>query len=151
MAKRFCQKMAAKFSGPFRVIDRFGQVAYKLQLSESFKIHHIFHVSQLKPVIGVDHVVTDLPTSLSKDDEFVLEPDDIVDTCDDDEGCLEVMLTWKGLATHECTWMLVKEFKHQFPQYQFEDKLNSGAGVLLCLRESTLGVTREWSKRVLMK
>ena len=134
VARRFCQKLAAKYYGPFKVLDRVGKVAYKLQLPESSRIHSVFHVSQLKPVIGKNHEVTDLPTSLSYDDEFVIEPDDIIDTRYDEEGRLEVLITWKGLPAHENTWMLVRELKHQFPHYQFEGKLNSGGGgVLLCL------------------
>ena len=134
VARRFCQKLAAKYYGPFKVLDRVGKVAYKLQLPESSRIHSVFHVSQLKPVIGKNHEVTDLPTSLSYDDEFVIEPDDIIDTRYDEEGRWEVLITWKGLPAHENTWMLVRELKHQFPHYQFEGKLNSGGGgVLLCL------------------
>lgn len=114
-AKRFCQKLAAKYYGPFKVIDRVGEVAYKLQLPESSRIHPVFHVSQLKPVIGAGHVVTTLPAAFSPLDEFVVEPDDIIDTRYDEEGRLEVLVTWKGLATHESTWMGVRDLKHQFP------------------------------------
>ena len=39
------QKLAFKFFGPFQVIARVGDVAYKLKLSEDLAIHPVFHVS----------------------------------------------------------------------------------------------------------
>jgi hypothetical protein len=41
-------KLHSKFYGPFKIIQKLGQVAYKLLLSEGCGIHPVFHVSHLK-------------------------------------------------------------------------------------------------------
>ena len=47
-------KLAPRYIGPFKILERRGEVAYQLELPESLVgVHDVFHVSQLKKCLRV--------------------------------------------------------------------------------------------------
>ena len=50
--KSASRKLSALWAGPYRVTGRVGAVAYRLSLPRDWGIHDVFHVSQLKAVVG---------------------------------------------------------------------------------------------------
>jgi hypothetical protein len=47
-------KLSPRFIGPFKILERKGEVAYKLELPYSLShVHDIFHVSQIKKCLRV--------------------------------------------------------------------------------------------------
>src|SRR5207237_7260902 len=52
-------KLAPRYVGPFRIVERCGSVAYQLELPPSMSsIHDVFHISQLKKCLRVPTEVT---------------------------------------------------------------------------------------------
>lgn len=91
------------------MLERIGEVAYRLRLPESSRIHPVFHISQLWKVVGNVAVVSELPPTLSPAGEFVTEPESILETHYTENGHLEALVAWRGLPKHESSWMLVRE------------------------------------------
>ena len=62
-------KLAPRYVGPFRIVERRGSVAYQLELHPSLSsIHDVFHISQLQKCLCV-------PTEATGVEEIDLQPD----------------------------------------------------------------------------
>ena len=80
LATRVNHKLRAHFYGLFEVLERIGEVAYKLKLPKSTKIHTVFHVSLLKKSIGPSILPQPLPAELTEEIELLVEPEFILDS-----------------------------------------------------------------------
>ena len=66
-------KLSPKYSGPYKVLQNIGTMAYKLELPASSRVHPIFHVSCLKKVIGENIIVQTILPELDEEGKIILE------------------------------------------------------------------------------
>ncbi|KFK22601.1 hypothetical protein AALP_AAs54367U000800 [Arabis alpina] len=130
LARRANEKLAARYYGPYEVEAKVGPVAYKLRLPPTVKIHHTFHVSQLKAAVGSALVHVTIPPNLNEEGILEAEPEFVLgDRVNRETGQEEVLIQWKGLSEEDCTWEWKSVIKAQFPHFNLEDKVNQkGAG-----------------------
>ena len=82
------KKLDAKRTGPFKITEKIGSVAYRLQLPLSWKIHPVFHVSLLRPAVINEQLHPDVI------DDNLRPPPDIID--DEEEYEVETILEHRG-------------------------------------------------------
>jgi hypothetical protein len=73
-------KLTTKFYVPFKILEKIGSTAYKLQLSTTAKIHPMFHVSQLKKHIDPRVVPQSNVPLLTPEGYIKIEPTTVLDT-----------------------------------------------------------------------
>ena len=74
-------KLNPRYIGLFRILERIGLIAYRLELPRHLeRIHDVFHVSMLRKYISnPSHVVEASPVELREDLSFKVQPVGIMD------------------------------------------------------------------------
>ncbi|XP_026399621.1 uncharacterized protein LOC113295506 [Papaver somniferum] len=80
VALRMNLKLAAKYYGPFTIVQKIGAAASKLQLPAEDRIHLVFHVSQLKKHIGTIHSPSPSLPVLDTDGSILVIPAAVLNT-----------------------------------------------------------------------
>ena len=116
--RRANHKLAFKYFGPFLILEKIGEVVYRLQLPASSKIHPVFHVSQLKKHLGSTAVpCSDLPL-IGPDGKIRTEPALVLETRQIPRHNLPVvqwLVQWENLPPNDSTWDGTDFIKHTFP------------------------------------
>ncbi|TYK29109.1 ty3-gypsy retrotransposon protein [Cucumis melo var. makuwa] len=86
-----------------KIVERIGPVTYKPELPSSVAIHPVFHVSQLKKMLGVHVAVQPITPYVTENHEWKAIPDEVYRYQKNKVGGWEVLLSWKGLPRHEAT------------------------------------------------
>lgn len=123
--RRIHQKLAARFYGPFQILDKIGEVAYKLKLPDESKIHSVFHVSLLKRAVGNYKVQGILPKDLevsTEDDHYPAQVLGTRVTVREGVAIPQSLIQWKHKSRDDVTWEDNDVMRGQFPDFILEDK-----------------------------
>ncbi|GJR26661.1 hypothetical protein Tco_1102893 [Tanacetum coccineum] len=113
-------KLNPRYIGPFRIIERIGLVAYRLELPQELsRVHNVFHVCNLKNFLSDDTLVIPLEEiQLDVKLNFVEEPVEIM-------GCEVkqlkrsripiIKVRWNARRGPEYTWEREDQFKSKYP------------------------------------
>jgi hypothetical protein len=125
---RFNQKgkLSPRFIGPYEILDRIGEVAYRLNLPNSLgRVHNVFHISQLKPYIASpDHVLDPETVEMDPSLTFQQQPIRILDTKTRETRTKPVALVkvlWSNHSTEEVTWEAEDDMRNRFPHLFEQD------------------------------
>ena len=100
-------KLSPRYIGPYRIVERIGEVAYRLELpSDLDRIHDVFHVSMLRKYIpDPSHVLTEQPVQILDRREQVLRNKTIP----------LVKVLWRSHTVEEATWEHEEQMKRHYP------------------------------------
>ena len=100
-------KLSPKYYGPSKVLQNIGTIAYKLELTTSFWMHPIVHVSSLKKVIGDKLPIQTVLPELDEEGKIILEHEEVTKTRTwqlQNRSILEYLIKWKNLPIEDSTW-----------------------------------------------
>jgi hypothetical protein len=121
--KRFNMKdkLAPRYIGPFKIVERRGEVAYQLELPESLAgVHDVFHVSQLKKCLRVPEEQIPLEElTVKKDLTYEEFPVKILETAERVTRSRTIKMCkvqWNRYTVEEATWEREEDLRKTYPQ-----------------------------------
>ncbi|GAV76234.1 Chromo domain-containing protein [Cephalotus follicularis] len=113
-------KLSPRYIGPFEILERIGEVAYKLALPPDLShIHNVFHISLLRKYMAKpSHVLRAEPIQARQDLSYDEQPVEILDY---KEQILRtktiplVKMLWRNHGVEEATWELEETIRKEYP------------------------------------
>ncbi|GAV82008.1 Chromo domain-containing protein [Cephalotus follicularis] len=117
-------KLSPRYIAPFEILERIGEVAYRLALPPDLShVHNVLHISLPRKYMGnPSHVLRAESIQVHKDLSYEEQP---VKILDHKEQILRtktiplVKVLWKNHGVEEATWELEKTMRQEYP-YLFE-------------------------------
>ncbi|XP_060669508.1 uncharacterized protein LOC132800254 [Ziziphus jujuba] len=113
-------KLSPRFVRPFEILDKVGDLAYRLALPPALsRVHNVFHVSMLrKDIHNPSHVVSFEPLQLNMDLTYEELPLRIVDQKEKELRTKKIALVkvlWRNHIVEEATWEHEDEIYEKYP------------------------------------
>lgn len=126
-------KLAYKYYGPYKVLEKIGKVAYRLQLPEGAKIHDVFYVSLLKKKLSP--LCSPVPTLPHTDNNgaLVTVPQQILNSrkLQQPKGEVQqILVKWSNLPSNHATWENLSDFQAKYPNFDPWGQGSSPGGVM---------------------
>ena len=125
--KRFGKrgKLSPRFVGPFEILDRVGNLAYRVALPPDWEqMHNVFHVSLLRRYVrDPSHVIQYERVQPSADLSYEEVPVEILDRREQKLRTKVVPLVkvlWRNHAVEEATWELEETMRAKYPELFIE-------------------------------
>ncbi|XP_054816847.1 uncharacterized protein LOC129316443 [Prosopis cineraria] len=114
------KKLTPRFISPFKVLERIGLVAYQIALPlQLFRIHSVFHVSQLKKYQSdPSYVIEPEEVELQENMTYRAKLERIVDVKDNqlkNKTIRLVKVFWKGMTLGDATWEIEAKMRQLYP------------------------------------
>jgi hypothetical protein len=122
-------KLAPRFIGPFKILEKRGEVAYQLELPPQLSdVHDVFHVFQLKKCLCVPEEQLPMEDLDAKEDiSYQVYPVKILETLERVTRNKKIRMCkvqWSHHTKEEATWEREEELKAEFPSF-FSDPSES--------------------------
>ncbi|KAM6562916.1 hypothetical protein CsatB_022914 [Cannabis sativa] len=121
--KRFGKKgkLSPRFIGPFEILERIGQVAYRLAMPTALAaVHNVFHVSMLRKYVSdSSHVLSYEALELQPDLSYEEQPVQILDRREKvlrSKTVALVKVLWRNSKVEEATWELETDMQQKYPE-----------------------------------
>ncbi|KAA8525965.1 hypothetical protein F0562_007935 [Nyssa sinensis] len=125
-------KLSPRFFGPFKVLEKVGNVAYKLDLPAGSQIHNVVHVSRLRKFLGNIRPVSTVPPPVADDSTILPQPKTILARREIQKGKYrprtEILVKWRGTTAEDATWENAWRFSKSYPNFVLEDKAGLSGG-----------------------
>jgi hypothetical protein len=119
-------KLAPRYCGPYKIQERVGKLAYRLELPPRARIHCVFHVVFLKKFEGEPPAEV-VPLPVIRHGRVVPIPSQVI-KARLNRGTWEVLVRWEARSAADATWEPLEQFTETHPAFQLEDELFAGEG-----------------------
>jgi hypothetical protein len=115
-------KLAPRFIVPFKILEKRGEVAYRLELPPQLSdMHDVFHVSLLKKCLRVPEEQIPMEDLDAKEDlsyqQYPVQILEISKRVTRNKRIKMCKVQWSHHTDEEATWERKEEFKAEFPNF----------------------------------